>query len=450
MPMGQTMVEKIVSRQVGRKVYAGEKIERLPVTKLFFNDVIGPPAIKGFLADFAEVYEKHGKPSQVFDSKRVFFLPDHSVPTFSIQVAEGVKLMQSFCKERGIKMYKEGDGIEHVVLIEDGHIVPWDIVLGTDSHTDTNGAMGSLAFGVGTTDAWYAMATGHLYDFIVPQSVKFELTGTLPKGVYSKDIILHIIGTMGAGGCSKQVAEFTGPGVRSLKMDSRTTICNMAVEMSARTGIIAYDDVLADYLKDRAQWPVEPIDSDPDASYSQVVKIDLSSLQPMISFPHKPANVTPISGVQEMIKRSQQEPTPDFCTVDDDIITDAFLGSCTNARYEDLVAGAAVLRGHKVHPDVNLIVIPSSRKVYERAMDEGILQVFVKAGANVESSNCGPCFGSHMGVMSSKSKMISTSNRNYKGRMGSPEARIFLASPATVVASAIEGRLADPRKYVAD
>jgi 3-isopropylmalate/(R)-2-methylmalate dehydratase large subunit len=446
--MGQTMVEKIISRQVGHNVWTGEKVERLPITKLFFNDVIGPPAIKGFLENFADLYEQHGKASQVFDPKRVFFLPDHSVPTFSIQVAEGVKLMQAFAKERGIKMYKEGDGIEHVVLIEDGHIVPWDIVLGTDSHTDTNGALGSLAFGVGTTDSLYAMATGHLYDFMVPESVKFELSGSLPVGVYSKDIILHIIGTMGAGGCSKRVAEFTGPGVRSLSMDARTTICNMAVEMSARTGIMAYDDVLATYLEGRAQWPVEPIDSDPDASYAETVKIDLSALEPQVAFPHKPANTTPISHVQDMIARSQRQPTPDFCTVDNDTITDAFLGSCTNARYEDLVEGASVMRGHKIHPDVNLIVIPSSRKVYERAMDEGILQVFIKAGANVESSNCGPCFGSHMGVMSSQSKMISSSNRNYKGRMGSPDARIFLASPATVIASAIEGRLADPRKYL--
>jgi 3-isopropylmalate/(R)-2-methylmalate dehydratase large subunit len=266
--------------------------------------------------------------------------------------------------------------------------------------------------------------------------------------VYSKDIILHIIGTMGAGGCSKRVAEFTGAGVRSLSMDARTTICNMAVEMSARTGIMAYDEVLAEFLQGRAQWPVEPIDSDADADYAETIKIDLSALEPQVAFPHKPANTTPISRVQEMIARSQREPTPDFCSIDNDTITDAFLGSCTNARYEDLVEGASVLRGHKIHPEVNLIVIPSSRKVYERAMDEGILQVFVKAGANVESSNCGPCFGSHMGVMSSTSKMISSSNRNYKGRMGSPDARIFLASPATVIASAIEGRLADPRKYV--
>ncbi len=446
--MGQTMVEKIVSRQVGRQVFAGEKIARLPITKIFFNDVIGPPVVKGFLENFSDLFEKYGKSSQVFDPKRVFFLPDHSVPSYSVSVAEGIDIMEEFARPRGIKIYKEGDGVEHVVLMEDGELVPWDIVLGTDSHTDTNGAMGALAFGVGTTDGFYAMATGHIYDFVVPESVKFELTGTLPKGVYSKDSILHIIGKMGVGGCSKRVAEFTGDGLQSLSMDARTTICNMAVEMSARTGIMAYDDTLAHYLEGRAKWPVEPIDSDPDARYADHITIDLPSLEPCVAFPHKPGNVTTVSQVQEMIERSQQAPTPDFCAVDSDKITDAFLGACTNGRYEDLVAGAEVLRGHKVHPEVNLIVIPASRKVYERAMDEGILQVFIKAGANVESSNCGPCFGSHMGVISKNSRMISSSNRNYQGRMGSPDAKIFLASPATVVASAIEGKITDPRKYL--
>ena len=442
------MVEKIVSRQVGRAVRAGEKIERLPITKLFFNDVIGPPAINGFLENFPDLFEKYGKFPQVFDPKRVFFIPDHSVPSYSVPVAEGIDVMEQFARERGIKAYKEGDGIEHVVLIEDGQIVPWDIVLGTDSHTDTNGAMGALAFGVGTTDGFYAMATGHIYDFVVPESFKFELKGRLPKGVYAKDIILHIIGNVGADGCSRRVAEFTGDGARGLSMDARTTICNMAVEMSGRTGIMAFDETLAAYLQSRAQWPVEPIDSDPDAKYADAMTIDLASLEPCVAFPHKPANVTPVSRVREMIARSQQSPTPDFCAVDSDKITDAFLGACTNGRYEDLVSGAEVLRGNKVHPDVNLIVIPASRKIYERAMDEGILQVFIKAGANVESSNCGPCFGSHMGVLSKNARMISSSNRNYKGRMGSPDAKIFLASPATVVASAIAGRIADPRTYL--
>jgi 3-isopropylmalate/(R)-2-methylmalate dehydratase large subunit len=446
--MGQTLVEKIVSRQAGRRVCAGDPIDRLPITKLFFNDVIAPPAIKGLANLFGETFKQHGKPVQVFDPRRIFMIPDHSVPALSVEVAEGVDLMETFGREQGLKVYREGDGIEHVVLIEDGHIVPWDIVLGTDSHTCTNGAMGALAFGVGTTEGVYGLATGHLYDFVVPETIQFELTGAFSKGVYSKDLILHIIGKMGAGGCSRRVAEFVGDGVRRMSMDARTTICNMAVEMSARTGIMPYDDTLGAYLTGRAQWPVEPIQSDPDAKFADRMTVDLSRLEPMISFPHKPANATPVSRVQEMIQRSQEHPTPDFPAVTSDRITDAFLGACTNARYEDLVDAAKVLRGHRVHPDVSFVVIPASRKVYERAMDEGILQVFVKAGANVESSNCGPCFGSHMGVLSRNAQMISSSNRNYQGRMGSRDARIFLASPATVVASAIEGRLADPRKYL--
>jgi len=446
--MGQTIVEKIVSRQVGRPVSAGERIDRLPITKLFFNDVIGPPAIKSLSRLFGETFTKHGRPVRVFDPRRVFFIPDHSVPALSVEVAEGVDVMEQFSKQQGLRIYREGDGIEHVVLIEDGHIVPWDIILGTDSHTCTNGAMGALAFGVGTTDGTYAMATGHIYDFTVPETIRFELTGALGKGVYAKDLILHLIGRMGAGGCSRRVAEFTGEGVRRLSMDARTTICNMAVEMSARTGLMPSDATLTEYLSGRSQWPVEPIASDPDARYADTIAADLSTLEPMIAFPHKPANAAPISRVAEMMAKSQANPTADFPPITSDRITDAFLGACTNGRYEDLVAGAQVLRGRRVHPDVSFVVIPASRQVYERAMDEGILQVFVKAGANIESSNCGPCFGSHMGVLSRSAQMVSSSNRNYQGRMGSRDARIFLASPATVTACAIEGRLADPRKYL--
>lgn len=446
--MGQTMVEKIVSRRVGRTVRAGELIERLPIGKLFFNDVIGPPAILTLQRLFGETFKRHGKPVRVFDPSRVFMLPDHSIPAYSVEVAEGVDLMESFGRECGFKVYREGDGIEHVVLIEDGHIVPWDIVLGTDSHTCTNGAMGALAFGVGTTDGAYAMATGHIYDFVVPETFQFELTGLLTKGVYAKDLILHIIGAVGAGGCSRRVAEFVGDGVRRMPLDGRTTICNMAVEMSGRTGIMPTDDTLLGYLTGRAQWPVEPVASDPDATFANRMTVDLSALEPMVAFPHKPANAVPFSQIPEMMKKSQKQPGPDLPPVTSDRITDGFVGACTNGRYDDLVEVAKVLKGNKVHKDVSLVVIPASRKVYERALDEGILQIIIKAGANVESSNCGPCFGSHMGVLSRNAQMISSSNRNYQGRMGSRDARIFLGSPATVAASAVEGRLADPRKYV--
>jgi 3-isopropylmalate/(R)-2-methylmalate dehydratase large subunit len=429
-------------------VRAGDLIERLPIGKLFFNDVIGPPAILTLGRLFGDTFKQHGKPVRVFDPRRVFMLPDHSIPAYSVEVAEGVDLMESFGRECGLKVYREGDGIEHVVLIEDGHIVPWDIVLGTDSHTCTNGAMGALAFGVGTTDGAYAMATGHIYDFVVPETFQFELTGRFSNGVYAKDLILHIIATVGAGGCSRRVAEFVGEGVRRLPMDARTTICNMAVEMSGRTGIMPTDETLLGYLRGRAQWPVEALASDPDATFANRMTVDLSTLEPMVAFPHKPANAVPFSRIPEMMARSQAQSGPDLPPVASDRITDAFVGACTNGRYDDLVEVAKVLKGNKVHPDVSLVVIPASRKVYERALDEGILQVIIKAGANVESSNCGPCFGSHMGVLSRNAQMISSSNRNYQGRMGSRDARIFLGSPATVAASAVEGRLADPRKYV--
>jgi len=446
--MGQTMVEKIVSRQLGRPVRAGELIERLPISKLYFNDVIGPPSIKILHRSFADTFAKYGRPVRVYDPRRVFMVPDHSIPAYSVEVAEGVDLMETFGRDCGMKVYREGDGIEHVVLIEDGQILPWDIVLGTDSHTCTNGAMGALAFGVGTTDGAYVMATGHLYDFTVPETYRFDLEGSFPAGVYGKDLILHIIGALGAGGCSRRVAEFGGEGVHRLSMDARTTICNMAVEMSGRTGIMPTDDTVLGYLQGRAQWPVEPVDADPDAVYANRLRVDLSTLEPMVAFPHKPANAVPVSRVAETMAKSQAAPTGDFPAITSDRITDAFVGACTNGRYEDLVATARVLRGRRVHRDVSFVVIPASRKVYERAMDEGILQQIVKAGANVESSNCGPCFGSHMGVLSRNAQMISSSNRNYQGRMGSRDARIFLASPATVAASPLEGRIADPRKYL--
>lgn len=446
--MGQTMVEKVVSRAVGRPVRAGEMVERLPISKIFFNDVIGPPAIKVLQRQFTETFRKHGKPVGVFDPRRVFMLPDHSIPAYSVEVAEGVDLMEAFGKACGFTVYREGDGIEHVVLIEDGHIVPWDIVLGTDSHTCTNGAMGALAFGVGTTDGAYAMATGHLYDFTVPETFQFELTGRFPKGVYGKDLILHIIASVGAGGCSRRVAEFVGDGVRQMPMDARTTVCNMAVEMSGRTGIMPTDETVLAYLTGRAQWPVEPLASDPDATFANQMAVDLGALEPMVAFPHKPANAVPFSQIPAMMRKSQAQPGPDLPPVTSDRITDAFVGACTNGRYDDLVEVAKVLKGNRVHKDVSFVVIPASRKVYERALDEGVLQVIIKAGANVESSNCGPCFGSHMGVLSRSAQMISSSNRNYQGRMGSRDARIFLGSPATVAASAIEGRLADPRTYL--
>lgn len=444
----QTIVEKIISDHVNRNVYSGEKIKELPVDILFFNEVIGPPAIKSFESLFSKTFRKTKHKSRVFDSRRLFFVPDHTVPSSSIAVSEGIDLMEKFSKEQGAKCYKEGDGIEHIVLMEDGYIVPGEIVLGTDSHTDTNGALNTLAFGIGTTDGSYTMATGHLYDFEIPNTIRFILKGKMKKGVYAKDIILFIIGKLGVDGCSKRVAEFGGPGIKHISIEGRMTICNMAVEMGARTGIFEYDDLTDLYIKERAQLPYKIYAPDKNCSYEKVIEIDLSSLEPQVAFPHKPGNVTSISNLKKYVEESKKSTRLDFGKVTSLTITDAFLGACTNGRYEDFVEGAKILKGKKISPHVNFVAIPASRKIYNRLMREGILQIYADAGANLESANCGPCFGKHMGIIGKNAQMISSSNRNYLGRMGSKEGNIFLASPATVVASAIAGKIVDPRNYL--
>ncbi|GIW63545.1 MAG: hypothetical protein KatS3mg091_347 [Patescibacteria group bacterium] len=445
---GQTIVEKIVSDHIGRPVYAGDKVERLPIDILFFNEVIAPPAIKEFQEFFTDIFKKHNKKAEVFDPKKIFFIPDHTVPSSSVAVSEGIDLMERFAQEQGIKCYKEGDGIEHVVLIEDGYICPGQIVLGTDSHTDTNGALNTLAFGVGTTDATYAMAVGFLYDFVVPETIRINLKGKFQKGVYSKDLILHIIGKLGVDGAVKKVVEFGGTGLKNLSMDARTTIANMCVEMGARTAIFDYDNTLEEYLKDRAQFEYRSYQPDKDAKYAKIMEVNLSKIEPCVAFPHKPSNVSVVTKLRQYMKKTQRSDSADLAKVNTLKITDAFLGACTNGRYEDFVEAAKIVKGRKVADHVNFVVIPASRKVYNRLLREGILEIFAEAGANIESSNCGPCFGKHMGVVGKGAQMISSSNRNYIGRMGSKDAKIFLASPVTVAASAVAGEITDPRKYL--
>ena len=455
---GQTIVEKIVSRATGKKVSAGELVEVLPIDKLYFNEVIAPPALVNFKADFDPVFEELASNSQkeivvfgqgmksklrVFDPKRVCFIPDHTVPSCSVKVAQGVNLMKQFASENGIRMYKEGDGIEHTVVTEEGFVRPGEVVVATDSHTDTVGAIGALGFGIGTTEAEYALALGEIYDFFVPESYKFEINGDFQNGVSAKDLILHILGTLKEGGCSKRVAEYTGNTMRKMGMDGRFTMCNMSVEMSARSGIVNPDEVTLDFMQDivrrhpelsfelsESMKKLSLTKSDDNAEYSSKMEIDAATMIPQVALPHSPANAKPASELN-------------------DEVNVVFIGSCTNARHTDLIEAAKVIKGRKVSSNVNLIVIPASRLVYNWAMSEGILKIFADAGANIESSNCGPCFGKHMGVLSPGDRCVSTSNRNYKGRMGSPEASIYLASPATAAATAIEGRITDPRRYYA-
>jgi 3-isopropylmalate/(R)-2-methylmalate dehydratase large subunit len=436
---GSTITEKIVSRAMGRKVRAGELIEALPVDKLYFNEVIGPPAILNFEKDFTDVYTESGKKLQVFNPSRIAFMPDHTVPSCSIKVSQGIRLMADFASDQGIAMYKEGDGIEHTIASEEAFVLPGEIAVATDSHTCTQGALGALAFGIGTTEGENLLATGELYSFTVPQTIRFNVSGKFQRGVYAKDLVLHILGMMGEGGASKHVAEYTGPTIDAQDMEGRFTICNLSVEMSARTAIINPDVKTLGYVSEAiARRGMKSMTdeisgkiarSDPDAEFARTVEVDASSIEPTVSLPHSPANAKPVSEVT-------------------DHIDTVFLGSCANAREADLTIAAKILKGRKVNPHTNLLVIPASRRVYNWAMDNGLLKVFADAGANIESSNCGPCFGKHMGILAPGDRCLSTSNRNYKGRMGSPEAFIYLGSPAVAAATAIEGRIADPRNYL--
>ena len=438
--MGSTITEKIVSRALGRRVVAGELVSALPVDKLYFNEVIGPPAILNFQKDFGDVFQEAGKKMKVFDPARVAFMPDHTVPSCSIMVSSGIKLMADFAKQQGLMMYKEGDGIEHTIASEEGFVLPGEIAVATDSHTCTQGALGALAFGIGTTEGENLLATGELYSFTVPETVGFHVSGALHRGVYPKDLVLHVLGLMGEGGCSKRVAEYAGPTIDTMEMDGRFTMCNLSVEMSARTAIINPDETTMRYVDSALESGHRSMSadersaiarSDPDASYSQTVEVDASAVEPTVSLPHSPANARPVSQVN-------------------DPINVVFLGSCANARQSDLTVAAKILKGRKVHKDTNLIVIPASRKVYNWAMGNGVLNTIAESGANIESSNCGPCFGKHMGILAPGDRCLSTSNRNYKGRMGSPDAFIYLGSPAVAAATAIEGRVADPRPYLGE
>ncbi len=443
--MPQTLAQQIISHQMKRDVSIGAVIDKLPITKMFMNEVLAPPAINYFRNDFGPLFKELGQPESVFDPTRVFFIPDHTVPSCSTKVSQGIDIMKEFAKETGIKMFKECDGIEHVLLPESGAIVPGDIMIGTDSHTDTNGALNCLAFGVGTTDAQLAMATGFLYNFVVPPSILFRLHGKMKKNVSGKDVILSIIGQMGAGGCAKKVAEFGGEGLANLSMDDRFTMANMCVEMSARTGLFPTDEATNAYLAEsKPSWEPFKTTIDEAAPYEKIIDIDLAAIEPMVSFPHLPAHAVPVAQFEAMAAKTRQANDATLARVESDKINFAFIGSCTNGRPNDLAAAAAILKGKKIHPDVTLILIPGSRKVYQWALETGILSIFVEAGANIMASNCGTCFGKHMGVLSGKGRMISTSNRNYQGRMGSKDAQIFLASPATVATSALAGRITAP------
>ena len=420
--MGMTMTQKILADHAGvKEVHAGELIEA-NVDIVMANDITGPMA----LPIFKKMADK------VFDKDKVVLVPDHFTPNKDIKSAENSKAIREFSREQGLTHHMEQGkcGVEHAILPESGIVVAGDAVIGADSHTCTYGAIGAFSTGVGTTDIATGMATGQLW-FKVPSAIKFNLHGKLPKYVSGKDVILHIIDKIGVDGALYKSMEFTGEGVKELSMADRFTICNMAIEAGAKNGIFPVDEVAIEYLDKHAKREYKIYEADKDAEYEEVVDVDLSAIRPTVAFPHLPGNAKTVDEIEAMDKIN---------------IDQVVIGSCTNGRMEDLRKAAAILKGKKVADNVRVMVVPATQKIYLQCILEGILETFVEAGCAVNTPSCGPCMGGHMGVLAKGEKCVSTTNRNFVGRMGDVESLIYLASPETAAASAIAGYIANPEK----
>ena len=418
--MGRTIVEKILSAHTEKDDFKIGDIINVRVDFAFANDITAPLAIK---------YFKESGAKEVFDRKKIGLIPDHFAPNKDIKSAEQCKLLREFAQEQGIENYFEVGkmGVEHALLPEKGLVLPGDVVVGADSHTDTSGALGAFAIGVGSTDLAAIMALGEVW-LKVPPTIKFIYSGKLNKWVSGKDLILYTISKIGVDGANYQVIEFSGEVIKRLSMDNRFTMCNMAVEAGAKTAIIEPDQITLEYLQGRATRPYQLYKSDPEASYEKVIEFEVSKIEPQVAFPHLPENAKPISEVG-------------YIKIDQSII-----GSCTNGRIEDLRIAAEVLKGQQVHPEVRLIIIPATQDIYLQALREGLIDLFVSAGAAVSTPTCGPCLGGYMGILAKGERAISTTNRNFVGRMGHPESKVYLASPAVAAASAVAGRIVSPEE----
>lgn len=416
--MGMTMTQKILAKAAGlEQVSAGQLIEG-KLSLVLGNDITTPVAITEF---------KKAELSAVFDREKIAIVLDHSTPCKDIKSAQLCAVCRDFAREHQIThFYDVGQmGVEHALIPEKGLAAPGEVIIGADSHTCTYGALGAFSTGVGSTDMAAGMATG-LSWFKVPQAIKVTLTGKLGPYVSGKDLILYLIGMIGVDGALYQSLEFCGDGVSSLEMDDRFTICNMAIEAGAKNGIFPVDDKTLAYLDGRVNRPYEVFEADEDAVYSREVVIDLSALKPTVALPHLPSNTKPVDEVAG--KPIQQ----------------VVIGSCTNGRLKDLREAAAILKGRKVADGVRCIVIPATQQIYLDAMNEGLIADFINAGAAVSTPTCGPCLGGHMGVLSDNEWAISTTNRNFVGRMGPTSSMIILASPAVTAASAVTGVVTDP------
>ncbi len=416
--MSMTITEKILAAHAGVETVTPGELIICQLDLVMGNDVTAPISI--------DILKKEGIET-VFDAEKIALIPDHYVPNKDIPSAELCKTMREFARKHNVKYYFEvGEmGVEHALLPEQGIVVPGDCIMGADSHTCTYGALGAFSTGVGSTDLAAAMISGETW-FKVPESMKFIYYGELQKWVSGKDLILYTIGDIGVDGALYRAMEFTGETIENLSMESRLTMCNMAIEAGGKSGIIAPDDITLEYVQNRAQHPWTCYSSDLDAQYCEIIEYDVSKIEPQVAFPYKPDNTRPISEVGNIP------------------IDQAYIGSCTNGRIEDLRVAAQVLQGRKVHPYVRLIIVPATQGIWRQAMEESLFDIFHDAGAAISTPTCGACLGGYMGVLADGEVCISTTNRNFRGRMGSPGSMVYLANPAIAAASAIAGRIASP------
>lgn len=418
--MGMTMTQKILAAHAGLESVKAGQLINAKLDLVLGNDVTTPVAVDAF--------KKIGV-DKVFDQNKVAIVPDHFTPNKDIKSAEHCKYIREFAHEKGVKNYFEVGqmGIEHCLIPESGLAVPGDVIIGADSHTCTYGALGAFSTGVGSTDMAVGMASGEAW-FKVPGALKFVLKNKPAKWVSGKDIILHIIGMIGVDGALYKSMEFVGDGLQYLSMDDRFTIANMAIEAGGKNGIFPVDEKTLEYVKEHSTKPYQVFEADEDAEYDAVYEIDLSTLRPTVAFPHLPENTKTIDEAKGL-------------SVDQVVI-----GSCTNGRMSDMRIAADIIKGKKVNPNIRCIVLPGTQKIWLQCVEEGIARAFVEAGAVFSTPTCGPCLGGHMGILAKGERALSTTNRNFIGRMGHPESEVYLASPAVAAATAITGKITDPEE----
>jgi len=413
--MGKTIAEKILSNRSGTDARAGQ-IVVAEVDYVMVNDVTGPIAFRE--------YEKLG--SKKIFRDRMVLIPDHYVPNKDVASAEQAKEMRDFARNHKIDNYYEvgKGGVCHQIMIEEGFAAPGRLIVGADSHTCTYGGINAFSTGIGSTEAAVAFSTGKLW-FKVPETIKVELTGRFRKNIGGKDLIIKIITDIGVDGANYKAFEFHGDGIGNMQVSDRLTVSNMAIEAGGKAGIFPYDDLTKEYIKDTVKGEYTPVAADPDAEYCQVLRYDLSKIESMVAFPHLPSNGRAVKDTDVKIDQ-------------------AYLGSCTNGRIEDMRVAAAIMKGRKVHRDVRFLVVPATQKVYRQMLDEGLMQIFLDAGGFISGPTCGACLGGYMGILAAGERAVSSTNRNFIGRMGDKNSEVYLAGPEVVAASAVAGKIITP------